>query len=328
MLEKTRFCVLGNTWNPHYDRFLTNDERHKPSVTEAIRLAAGVNGLEGIELVHPAQVWPDNLEEVRACLKETGLVAASIAASISSKPQFRGGSLTSDDPNTRREAIDTIKTAMDLAYELNAERINVWLGRDGFDAPFQIDYDLAWNRIVEAFQEISTHRPDIKVGIEYKIKEPRKWLLVSTAAKTALLAQEVGRPNIGALLDTGHALWVYENLAEVIVMLARQKRLFHIHFNDNTRMWDDDMVIGSVHFLEIMEMLYWLDRVGYEGWLSFDPHANLEDPSRCVVESLRYVRGMIKVLENIGKDAIEEAIATRQVTEIMALVGDQIFKDL
>lgn len=88
------------------------------------------------------------------------------------------------------------------------------------------------------------------------------------------------------------------------------------------------MVIGSIHFLEIIEMLYWLDRVGYAGWLSFDPHANLEDPTRCVEESLRYVRGMIKVLENMGKEAIEEAIATRQVTETMALVADQIFKDL
>lgn len=328
MLEKTRFCVLGNTWDPHYDRFLTHDERHKPAVTEVIRLAAGVQGLAGIELVHPAQVTPDNLEEVRTCLKETGLQAASIAASISSKPQFRGGSLTSDDPAARREAINTIMTAMDLAYELDTQRINVWLGRDGFDAPFQMDYDLAWSRIVAAFQEICSHRPGIKIAIEYKIKEPRKWLLVSTAAKTALLAQEVGCMNIGALLDTGHALWVYENLAEVITMLARQKRLFHIHFNDNTRLWDDDMVIGSIHFLEIIEMLYWLDRVGYAGWLSFDPHANLEDPTRCVEESLRYVRGMIKVLENMGKEAIEEAIATRQVTETMALVADQIFKDL
>jgi sugar phosphate isomerase/epimerase len=327
MLEKTRFCVLGNTWNPHYDRFLTNDERHKPTVFEAISMAAGVKGLTGIELVHPAQVTLENVDKVKECLKESGLVAASVAASVSSKPQFLAGSLTSDNPTARREAIETIKTAMDLSHALGSDRINVWLGRDGFDSPFQIDYDLAWSRIVEAFQEICASRPEIKVAIEYKIKEPRKWLLVSTAAKTVLLAEEVGSPNLGVLLDTGHALWVYENLAEVISMLSREKRLFHIHFNDNTRMWDDDMVIGSIHFLEIMEMLYWLERVKYEGWLSFDPHASLEDPTRCVEESLRYVQGMIKVLEKIGKGASEEAIATRQVTEIMSLVADHIFKD-
>ena len=327
MLDRTRFCVLSSTWNPHYDRFLPSDDRPRPTPVELIRLAAGVKGLSGIELIHPQQVRPDNLDAIGAALDEAGLVAASVAASISSQPGFRGGALTADDPATRRAAIDTIKTAMDIAADLGANQISTWLGRDGFDYPFQIDYDQAWGRLVEAYGEIGAYRPEVRVAIEYKIKEPRNWLLVSTAAKTLVLADEVGLPNIGALVDTGHALWAYENLAEVIALLARHHRLFHVHFNDNTRLWDDDMVIGSVHFLEVLEMLYWLDRAAYDGWLSFDPHAHLEDPTRCVEESLRYTQGMLAVMARIGPAAIEQAIATRQVTEIMALVGRELFRE-
>jgi hypothetical protein len=44
------------------------------------------------------------------------------------------------------------------------------------------------------------------------------------------------------------------------------------------------LIVGTVNSLETMEMLYWLDRVGYDGWLSFDPHAGLEDPVRVVEE--------------------------------------------
>ncbi|MBN1149505.1 MAG: TIM barrel protein, partial [Anaerolineales bacterium] len=320
MLENARFCALSSTWNQGKDRFMPDEGARKFTPVELIRLAARVDGLSGIELIHPAHVRYDNLDEIKAALAQNGLVAATIAASISSKQHYRAGSLIADDPAVRREAIQTIKTAMDLAAELGAEEANVWLGREGFDYPFQIDYDQAWGRLVDAFREIGAHRPEIKVGIGYKIREPRNWLLVNTAAKTILLAEQTGLDNIGALFDNGHTIWGYENMAEVLSLAARRGRLFHVHFNDNTRYFDDDMLVGSVHLLETLEMLYWLERVGYTGWISFDPHLNIEDEERAVEECMRYTRGMISVLRNIGAQAIERAIATRQVTEIMRLV--------
>lgn len=72
-------------------------------------------------------------------------------------------------------------------------------------------------------------------------------------------------------------------------------------------------------------MLYWLDRVGYDGWISFDPQINIEDGERAMEECMRYTRGMISVLRRIGVDSIERAIASRQVTEVMRLVREQIF---
>lgn len=301
----------------------TNERNYTP--VELIHLAAKVEGLSGIELIAPQQLNSENLDAVRAALEETGLAVATVAASISSKPCYRAGSLIADDPDVRRQAIDTVKNAMDIAAALGTDKINVWLGRDGFDYPFQIDYDQAWERIVDAFREIGAHRTDIRVGIGYKIREPRRWLLVNTAAKTLVLANQVGLSNIGVLVDNGHTIWGYESMAEVVALSARHGRLFHVHFNDNTRYFDDDMVVGSVHLLELMEMLYWLDRVGYDGWISFDPHVNIEDGTRVVDESMRYTRGMINVLEKIGREAVEEAIASRQVTEIMSLVRQQIF---
>ena len=213
-----------------------------------------------------------------------------------------------------------------LAAELGSGRINLWLGRDGFDYAFQIDYNQAWRRIVEALQEACAHRPEIEIGIEYKSFEPRKRLLVSTAAKVIALRRDVGARNLGALLDTGHALYAQESLAEVVAFLARSDALVHVHFNDNYRLSDDDLIVGTVNFLETMEMLYWLDRVGYTGWLSFDPHTSLEDPVRAVEEGCKFVRGLIGTMERIGKTEIEKAIATRQVTEMMALLNKELFR--
>lgn len=325
MLNNARFSALASTWSPSYDRYLLSDERHKPTILEMIEKASLIEGLQGIELLHPQHVNAESIQGVRSALDQSGLVAAIVAASISSKGKYRGGALTADNPETRREAIETVKTSMDLAVELGTDRVYLWLGREGYDYSFQIDYNLYWERLIEALQEIGSHNSQIKVCLNYKIKEPRRWLLASTAPRTILLAEEVGLPNIGVMIDTGHAMMANENPAESVALLARYGRLFHAHFNDNTRVWDDDMVVGSLNFLSILEMLYWLDRVGYDGWIGFDPHPLLEDASRMVEVSLRYIKGMIAVMEHIGREAIETAIATHQVTDIMELVGEQIF---
>ena len=325
MLDKCRYCALSTTWKPSYDRYLLSDERYKPTVFEMIEAAAEV-GLDGIELIYPQQVNAENLDEIQIALKKSQLVCAAVAVSVSSKNKFRGGSLTADNQDTRREAIETVKSGMDIAGQLNASGVNLWLGRDGFDYPFQIDYDQSWNRLVTAFQEIGRYRPDIHVAIVYKTKEPRKYLLASSAAKTVILAKEVDLENIGALIDFGHTLVTNESPAEAVSLLARNNILFHTHLNDNTRLWDDDMAFGSIHFLETIEFLYWLDRVGYQGWLSFDPHAQLEDASALISESLAYTRGILKVMDQIGHEKIEAAITSRQVTEIMALLRENIFK--
>jgi len=325
MFESTLFSVLASTFSPHRDRFMPSPVKPAPTPVQLIETAATIDDLSGIELIHPAHVTPENLAEIKAALEANGLACASVATSISSRWEYQGGSLTADDPVVRQQAIETVKTGMNLAAELGSGRINLWLGRDGFDYAFQIDYDQAWGRIVEALQEACAHRPEIKIGIEYKSFEPRKRLLISTAAKAVALKHDVGAKNLGALLDTGHALYVQENLAEAVAFLARHDALVHVHFNDNYRLNDDDLIVGTVNFLETMEMLYWLDRVGYDGWLSFDPHTSLEDPVRAVDEGCKFVRGLIGTMERIGKAEIEKAIATRQVTEMMALVNKELF---
>ena len=325
MLDNFRFCGHPSAWGPYRDRWLPDSGQPRPTVLGCIAAAAPIEGLTGIELTHPSLITPANLGEVKAALAEHSLIAASVAASISSLPCYRGGSLSADESAVRRQAIDTVKTALDLAADLSTGQISLWLGRDGFDYAFQMDYDLAWGRLLDALREIAAYRPEIRIGIEYKLKGPRRHLLAATAAETLVLIAEVGAPNLGVLLDTGHALIAQENLAQTVALLSRAGKLFHIHFNDNTRFEDDDMIVGSVHFLEILEMLYWLDRTGYHGWVGFDVYPVLEDATRCVVESLRFVQGLIGVLGRIGRDDIEAAIASHQVTEIMALLREELF---
>jgi hypothetical protein len=40
---------------------------------------------------------------------------------------------------------------------------------------------------------------------------------------------------------------------------------------------------------------------------------------------VQYLDGMLNVMSQVGPDEIEKAIKSRQVTEIMSLIGKQIF---
>jgi sugar phosphate isomerase/epimerase len=100
-----------------------------------------------------------------------------------------------------------------------------------------------------------------------------------------------GCKNVGVTIDTGHAFVAGEDVGEAIVLARRAgNRLFHMHFNDNHASWDDDMIVGTVHSVCFVEMLYWLDRCGYSGWLSMDQYPYREEAADAIGESILWLR--------------------------------------
>ena len=88
-----------------------------------------------------------------------------------------------------------------------------------------------------------------------------------------------------------------------------------MHFNDNHGAWDDDMIVGSVHTVRYLEILYWLDRTEYDGWYSMDQYPYREDAAGAIGESILWLRRFDRILsahrheidELVGKD---DAVAT------------------
>eukprot|EP00957_Ditylum_brightwellii_P026269 1987005-Ditylum_brightwellii.AAC.1 len=72
------------------------------------------------------------------------------------------------DPAMRREAIEITKEAARTARELGCDEVVVWSAYDGYDYPFQVNYDEKWDQIVDAFRECCDAFPDIKFSLEFK----------------------------------------------------------------------------------------------------------------------------------------------------------------
>jgi xylose isomerase len=238
--------------------------------------------------------------------------------------KWAGGSLTNPDAGIRREAIEEIKKGMDSSKIVGANKINLWLGQDGHNYPFQTDYEQMWTRIVDGVGECARHDGSVRIALEYKLKEPRTHIAVGTVCKALYVIDKIGLPNVGVNLDVGHAVQCYENPSESAILLNREKRLFHLHFNDNYGEWDWDMTTGSCHFWETLELCFWLDEIGWNDYYSFDIFPSTDDPVKMVKRNIDTLRGMFGVIEKLDRKNLLSLLEKRDYPAASQLLTSMI----
>ena len=311
MSNPLRFSANINTFNACADRYVLTGYGERQTTDQLIRSATQVEGLSGVEVVGLWHVNDTNVEQIRRQIRDAGLEVTCVTPDIWASSKWGWGSFTANDPDVRRAAVQEVKKSMEWAKQLNCEVIDLWFGQDGYDYPFQADYQAVWDRLIEGTQECAEYLPEIKIVLEYKPKEPRTHCFVGTVGKTLLLIEKVNQPNVGAMIDVGHALMAYENTAESAALLQHfGRKLFYMHFNDNWRLWDDDMTVGSVHTIEMLELLYWLDRVNYTGWYALDIFPYRENGLRAATESIRWIQGLHGLLDKLGRERVGQVVAS------------------
>ncbi len=317
--------ILGNLGNT-CDRFLSSGYKDQPSKETMIRQASEIAGVEAVELVGNWDITPVNVDEMAGLLSKYGLRCASIIPDHFSQKRWGRGAFTSKDAAIRDQALEETMIAAELARKLGCSLINLWPGQDGYDYIFQADYRQARKWIVDAVSAAARAYPDIRFALEYKCKEPRTHSFMARAADTLLVAKETGLPNVGVTIDTGHALAAGENMAESAVILSDYgAKLFHMHFNDNYRSWDDDMIVGSVHFAEYIELLFWLKEIGYAGWYSMDQYPYREDGQGALRGSVEFLTGIESILDGESMAELRAIIAVGDPVQSTAWVRSRLF---
>jgi xylose isomerase len=283
-----------------------------------LELASRIEGLDGLELMGGVHVDKGNARETKRMFSDRGLKVCMVVPDIWAQAKWARGSLAAPEAKTRQAAVDEIKRVMDLAAELDCPHVDVWPGQDGYDYCFQADYPEAWKHLREGLAECAQHSEDVRLLVEYKPKEPRTHCFVSSSAKTLLLLQDLER--VGVLLDVGHALQGGENMAEAAALLHAHSKLDYIHLNDNYRTWDDDMMVGSVHVVECLELLYWLERLDYQGWLTLDIYPCREDGLEASNQCVRWIDALFRAVSRVGMDRFAEVIRSADACKATEIV--------
>jgi xylose isomerase len=283
-------------------------DAYGPPVTtlDAIERAGSVGSLEVLDINYPFSDPDMSVAEVQRALDAAGLRAASITPHLYMR-EFVRGAFTNPDPAVRRRALELCEEAVDVARELHAPTLKLWPGQDGFDYPFQADYRELWRLELDGVRAVAEMDPQIRVAIEYKFKEPRTHMVFSTAARTLLGIETIGRDDIGIVVDLGHSLFAKETPADALTLVHDHGRLFTIEVNDNWREWDDDLAVGSIHLIETLEFFLAVRRIGWEEPILLDQFPFREDPVEAARASVQTIQAIDRALDRLDLDALAEA---------------------
>ena len=316
-------AILGNLGNT-CDRFC-GSYKDNPSTMDMLEKAGNIDGIKGIELVGTWDIRPDNVNEMRKALDDLGFKCVSIIPDLFSDKIWSKGTISARDESVRKKAMEYLRKMCGIAEEMDCNIINIWPGQDGYDYPLQGDFLDERKWMTENIALLASEFPDLKFALEYKAKEPRTHSYLARMAVALLVCLQTGMDNVGVTIDTGHAFIGGENVSESVV-LAKQAgdKLFHMHFNDNYKAWDDDMMVGSIHSLEYIELLYWLDECGYKGWLSMDQYPYREDAAGAISESISWLKIFDNILDQ-NKEKIRNAIKNGDAVKTSKMMRSVLF---
>ena len=296
-------------------------------ITGMIERAGAVGGLDAADLNYPDHLQGISPSDLSAVLAANGMVLNGLAMRYYSRPEFRLGAFTHPDPAVRQAAIDLTKAGIDACAVMGGSQMTLWMGQDGFDYSFQMDYARAWEASVAALAEVADHNRAIAISVEYKPNEPRAHALVPDVATTLLMLGEVGRANTGVTLDFAHMLYAGEVPAKAAMLAARRSRILGVHLNDGYGKRDDGLMAGSVHPVQTVELFVALDRAGYDGVIYFDTfpdHGGLDPVTEAranlaLTDRLRAVAAQLRPNVALAEaQARQDAAATlRIVTQVL-----------
>ncbi|MDK2801093.1 MAG: xylose isomerase [Clostridiales bacterium] len=311
-----KYSIITGFMGRVKDRFI---DYHPPrEMEEMVAMAAKVKGCSGLEVVYP-QNFVDPVK-TKKLLQDYNLGVSTVNLNIKGEEKWRFGTFSSPNPETRKEAVKYLKTAMDCAAELGCNMVTMALLNDGADYPFELDYIRAFNHTLDGIREAAEYRSDVKISLEYKASEPRVHCLLNNAGKMAYFCNLVGKDNVGVTLDVGHALQCLEIPADSAAFLGATGKLFYVHINDNFRNWDWDMVPGTINLWDYVEFIMYLKKVNYHGWITADVFPQRHDPIRIMEKTFEWMDRLFDMADSMDEKVLFEMMNNKDAFAVLDYV--------
>ena len=311
----------------YLDRYATDGYGEPRSVIEAIELAGKVTDLSYVDINYPYFGGEFSNEQIKKALDKAGLKVIGITPEIYTR-EFSKGAFTNPDPGVRKRAHELITEACEAVRFFDASYVKLWPGQDGWDYPFQVDHKSLWKNSMAGVGNLATENSDLKFVIEYKPREPRVKMIYDSMTRTLLGIEQIGLPNIGVLLDFGHAIYGGESAADSAQLAIDHGRLFGMDVNDNYRSWDDDLLAGSLHPMELFEFFYVLRKNNWQGVWQLDQFPFREDSVEMANMAIDFLKSVDKALDDLDYDALSKAQANHDAMGALKIAQKALYKHL
>lgn len=302
--------------------------KNRITTIDMLSRAATVNGLNAVDFNFPDHFEDCTSAELKQCMGDHNIQLNGLAMRYYTDPAFKLGGFTNPDPKVRQAAIDLTLNGIDKLAELGGSLMTLWLGQDGFDYSFQVNYQQMWDHTLEALAKVCDHNKHIDISLEYKPNEPRSYSLMPDVGSNLLALSELNRSNTGVTLDFAHVLYAEEMPAHAAAMVGRFSRLLGVHLNDGYGKRDDGLMIGSVHPIQTIELFVEMNRLGYDSTIYFDTFPDLSglDPVAEATVNVEMANKLAAVASTLTDNAeLKSAIANQDAPRSQTIVNNALF---
>lgn len=263
----------------------------------------------------------------RRALDETGMKVPMATTNLFSRPVFKEGAFTANDPRVRRFAVRKTCEAIDLGAELGAGIYVMWGGREGVEADAAKDVRLALDRYREAVdlccEHIVAQGYDLRIALEPKPNEPRGDMLLPTVGHALAFIGELERPEmVGLNPEFAHETMSGLSFHHAVAQTMWHGKLFHIDLNaQRIGKFDQDFRFGSEGVRDAFYLVKLLEESGWDGMRHFDAHPYRTEDAAGVWD---FARGCMRTYLILAEKArrfaadpeIAEALAAARAGEL------------
>ena len=263
------------------------------SLEETFKMAkdAGFDGVE-LALFEEGELDLNTTEEgmlkIKAMADKYGIELYSVATEL-----LWYYWLNDEDEEKRNKAKAIVRKMIDCASVMGCDTVLVVPGVVGAEwaiADKKMDYELCWERSLEAIKELSKYAEEKKIYMAIE-NVGNKFLLSPMEMRSFIDA--VGSEYVGAYLDVGNLL--YDGYPEMWIKTLG-KRIKKVHFKDYRMAAGGehgyvDLLAGDVDFPLVMESF---KKIGYDNWVTAEMIPNYRYYTEAIVYNTSF--SMDKIL--------------------------------
>ena len=184
--------------------------------------------------------------KVKALLDKYNLEAEFVAPRLWMDPHTKDGGFMSTSEKDREFAMWRAYRSIDIANELGAKKIVLWLAREGTLCAESKSPVWATQKLIEAIDKMLDYDSNIKIMIEPKPNEPIDRSICGTLGHVMGVSSATKDPSrVGALLESAHAILAGLDPSHEMGFALAMGKLWGVHLNDqNGIKYDQDKSFG------------------------------------------------------------------------------------
>ncbi len=331
------FRFSAGPWNMHEGADPFGPPVRK-SLTFAKKLAIYKKlGFDGIQY-HDDDVCPADLDPaatrkaaraMKRMLDDNGLVAEFIAPRLWEHPATIDGGWTSNSAKDRQYALDRSRRAIDIAREMDVDRMVLWPAREGTYIREAKDPIESYRRYVDYLNALLDYDPTIRLLGEMKPNEPMDAAYCPSPGHFLAIGARTSDPRrVGVLIESAHSMLLGADPSDDMAFALSLGKLWGVHLNDQDGLkFDEDKAFGAVNLRRAFNTVWVLVRGGYGRngeFVGLDVKAmrtqRLESSHKHLENSLRFFKDLCDVVRRVNEKKVQAFRDSRDYESLEAYI--------